>query len=126
MSLRTLAESDLKTIVNDQSGGFGWLATITDPNENSVELSVLSNDVSLSIDPETGQLVSSRIATVSVVLSDLIEAGLSIPRNISDSSLKPWVVAFNDINGNPHTFKVKESNPDRALGLAVLILERYR
>ena len=126
MSLRTLAESDLTTIVNDQSNGFGWPVTITDPSETSASLSGFSNDVSLAIDPETGQLVSSRIVTVSLVISDLIEAGLSLPRNIADSTSKPWIVTFDDINGNSYTFKVKESNPDRALGLVVLILERYR
>lgn len=126
MSLRTLAESDLTTIVNDQSGGFGWPVTLTDPSETSANLSCLSNDISLAIDPETGQLISSRTASVSLVISDLINAGLALPRNIADSSSKPWVVTFDDINGNSHTFKVKESNPDRAIGIVVLILERYR
>lgn len=126
MSLRALAESDLTTIVNDQSNGFGWPVTITDPAETSANLSGFSNDVSLAIDPETGQLISSRIVSVSLVISDLINAGLSLPRNVADSTSKPWIVIFDDINGNSYTFKVKESNPDRALGLVVLILERYR
>jgi hypothetical protein len=126
MSLRTLAESDLRTILNDQTNGFGWSIDVTDPSETTQTLSGLSNDVTQAIDPETGQIISSRLVTVSISIQDLIDVGFALPRNISDGSLKPWIVTFNDIVGTSHTFKVKESNPDRALGIVVLILERYQ
>ena len=85
----------------------------------------LSNDISQVIDPDTGQIVSGRLATVVLRTSSLIAAGLGQPVGVSDASSKPWVVGFDDINGTSYKFKVKESNPDRALGLVVCVLEAY-
>jgi len=33
---------------------------------------------------------------------------------------------FNDVNGNTYTFKVSESNPDRAIGIITCMLEKYK
>lgn len=125
MSLRTLAEQDLGAILEDSAYGFGWSITLTDPDGLTDTLTGFSDDISQVIDPDTGQLVSGRLASVALRISSLIAAGFTLPRNVSDNTLKPWVVTFNDINGTAHTFKVRQSDPDRALGMVVCILEGY-
>jgi len=126
VGLRELAEHDLGAILEDSVSGFGWPITLTDPagltNPNLVGF---SNDISQVIDPDTGQLVSGRSASVALRISSLIAAGFTMPRGIADQSSKPWLVAFNDINGVAYTFKVRQADPDRALGMVVCILEGY-
>ena len=128
MNLRLQAEQDLAFILEDDVAGFCWPITVTDPkgNENSQPLVGSSSDIAQVIDPDTGQAVSGRLASVTLRLSSLTAAGLGMPQGIADSKKKPWVVVFDDINGASYTFKVKNSNPDRALGVVVCILEEYQ
>lgn len=126
MGLRELAEQDLGAIIEDSAYGFGWSITLTDPaGLTDPNLIGFSDDISQVIDPDTGQLVSGRLASVALRISSLLTAGFTLPRGIADQSSKPWVVTFNDINGTSHTFKVRQADPDRALGLIVCILEGY-
>lgn len=125
MSLRQLAETDLGLILEDSSTGFGWSITVTDPAGTSRTLTGFSDDIAQIIDPDTGQAVSGRLASVALRISSLAAAGLTLPRGIADSGSKPWVIEFDDINGNPYKFKVSQSNPDRALGLVTCLLELY-
>jgi hypothetical protein len=125
MGLRDIAEADLAFILEDADTGFGWPITVTDPDENSAELTGFSNDIAQVIDPETGQAVSGRLATATLRISSLTAAGFSMPQGIADTSVKPWLITFNDINGNSFTFKILQSNPDRAIGVVSLVLEIY-
>jgi hypothetical protein len=125
MSLRQLAEADLGVILEDSATGFGWPISVTDPDGNVGSLTGFSDDIAQVIDPDTGQAVSGRLASVALRISSLALAGLTLPRGIADTGSKPWVVEFDDINGNAYKFKVAQSNPDRALGLVTLLLELY-
>lgn len=126
MGLRELAEQDLGVILEDAATGFGWSIILTDPDGLSDSSLVgFSNDISQLVDPDTGVLVSSRLASVSLRISTLFAAGFTLPKAVADGALKPWLVTFNDINGNAYTFKVRQADPDRALGLVVCILELY-
>ena len=125
MSLRQVAEADLASILEDSVDGFGWPITVTDPGQNSANLVGFSNDIAQLIDPETGQAVSGRVASVSLRISSLTAAGLGLPQGIADAKNKPWVVQFDDINGNAYKFKVSQSNPDRAIGIVTCLLELY-
>tara|TARA_R100000388_G_scaffold63439_3_gene46356 strand:+ start:47 stop:226 length:180 start_codon:yes stop_codon:yes gene_type:complete len=58
-------------------------------------------------------------------MSSLVLEGLGLPKGIADTGSKPWVIQFDDIGGTPYKFKVSQSNPDRALGLVVCLLELY-
>jgi len=120
MGLREIAENDLGMILGD-TNGFGWAIVIIDPSEVSYSRTGFSNDISQVIDPDTGQAVSGRRASVAIRISDLPE----LPVAIANTASKPWIVKFNDINGNNFTFKVIESNPDRALGVVTCLLEFY-
>lgn len=125
MGLRELAEKDLGAILEDSVTGFGWPITVTDPDGNTGTLTGFSDDIAQVIDPDTGQAVSGRLASVALRASSLVLEGLGLPRGIADTGSKPWVIQFDDINGNAYTFKVSQSNPDRALGLVVCLLELY-
>lgn len=125
MSLRELAESDLGIILEDSVTGFGWPIKITDPSNTSAVLTGFSDDISQIIDPDTGQAVSGRLASVALRISSLMAAGLGLPRGVADSGSKPWIITFDDISGNAYTFKVAQSNPDRALGVVTCLLELY-
>ena len=128
MSLRVLAEQDLGTILEDATTGFGWPITITAPDGTIRPLTGFSDDIAQVIDPETGQAVSGRLASVAIRISSLTVAfpTQGLPKGIADRTSKPWLVAFEDINSNPHTFKVAQSNPDRAIGVLALLLETYQ
>lgn len=126
MGLRNTAERDLGAILEDSAYGFGWPITITDPDgSTSTDLVGFSTDISQIIDPDTGQVVSGRLASVGLRISTLQAQGFDLPRGVHDAASKPWLVAFDDINGTPYTFKVRQSDPDRALGLIVCILEGW-
>ncbi|MCP4566696.1 MAG: hypothetical protein GY841_03840 [FCB group bacterium] len=126
MGLRDLAALHNRAIIGNSTTGWGWPATVTDPNGTSVEMSVLSNDISATIDPETGLIVSARFASATISIAALTDAGLGLPSGISDPTAKPWIVAFNDVNGaGPYVFKVASSDPDRSIGCVVCQLEGY-
>lgn len=126
MSLRQLAEADLAVILEDGTTGFGWPITVTSPAAVSANLTGFSDDISQVIDPDTGQVVSGRLASVALRISSLTGAGLALPQGIADAAQKPWLITFDDINGTSYAFKVMQSNPDRALGLVTCILELYQ
>lgn len=124
--LRDQAAVDLGVILETDAHGPRWPVEITDPDGLTASIFGLSNDISQLIDPNTGETVTGRLATIAVKLSSLTAAGFSaLPRAIASQSEKPWRVSFNDITGNAYKFKVREANPDRALGLIVCILEAY-
>ena len=125
MGLRSIAEADLATTLEDVAG-FGWPITITDPSGVSASITGQSDDIALEIDPETGQLVSGRVASVALRISTLTANGLGLPVGVANESLRPWVVKFKDPSGNDYTFKVQQSNPDRALGVVTCRLETYQ
>ena len=126
MGLRETAEADLAIVLEDDVTGFGWPITITDPTGKEASLVGSSGDIAQAIDPDTGQAVSGRLATVTLRTSSLIAAGFTdLPEGIADILSKPWLITFDDINGNSFTFKVQQSNPDRTLGVVKCILELY-
>jgi len=128
MNLRLQAELDLATTLEDNTSGFGWPIRVTDPTGfvNPDPIYGMSNDIGLVIDPDTGTAISGRFASVTLRISTLIAAGFaSLPRAVSSEDLKPWLMSFDDINGNNYVFKVKSSMPDRGLGIISVTLEKY-
>lgn len=125
MGLRETAERDLGLILEDRDTGFGWDITLTSPEEVIHEFVGFSDDIAQVIDPDTGVAVSGRMASIALRISTIYEKGFTLPVGVADSGSRPWVVSFNDINGNSHLFKISKSNPDRAAGLLTCILELY-
>lgn len=126
MGLRETAKADNHVILNDSVFGFGYSIVITDPTGTDTPFTGFSNDISQIIDPDTGVAVSGRLATVAIHIKDLFDAGLELPVGVADSASKPWLFTFDDINGISQVFKVAQSNPDRAIGMLVCILEFYK
>lgn len=126
MSLRVIAEADTRAILEDSVHGFGYLITVTDPAGLQAPVIGYSGDIGLVIDPDTGQAVSGRVAHATINISTLLTAGFTdLPRGIEAPASKPWIMTFDDINGNSFTFKVSDAQPDRTLGIVNCILEFY-
>ncbi len=127
MSLRQTVESDLSTILGDTVSGFGWPIKLTSPDGLSVDMVGFSTDIGLAVDPDTGQVVSGRTASVGLMMSAIRAAGFpSMPLGVDDEDLKPWIVDFNDIGGTAFRFKVSRDIPDNAAGIIIAILEAYQ
>ncbi len=125
MGLREQAAVDLKRFVED-TDGFAWPITITDPTGTSLSMTGLSNDIHQAIDPQTGMLVSGRSAHVTLIQSTLCDAGLDRPIGIASGSGKPWVVVFDDVQGETYKFAIREALPDRTVGIVVCRLEFFK
>lgn len=122
MSLADIAAADFQGILN----GDGCAITLQAPDGSSAQLIGLSQDISHTIDPQTGMLVSGRRATIAVSLKDLLRVNMA-PAAVADTSKKPWIVKFVEtVSRIEHTFKVFETNPDRTIGSLVLVLEAYK
>jgi len=124
--IRETAEADLACILEDGVLGAGWPVTVTNPSEVSESFTGYSNDISQVIDPDTGQAVSGRAASVVLRISTLTAAGFSLPVGISDTAAKPWIVQFDDIGGSQHTFKIIRTDPDRTLGIVSCLLQVHK
>jgi hypothetical protein len=124
MSLRVQAEADLGSIL-ENTNEFGMAVTLTSPSGQSLSMTGLSNDISMTIDPETGQLVGGRYVNIALRLSTIHNAGLETPRGIEAKTQKPWRALVTGIDGVQTLFKVVRSYPDRAIGQVTLVLEGY-
>lgn len=125
MNLRQLACQDAVAILEDGSYGFGWPIVVRNPDGDTFALTGFSNDIGQAIDPDTGQTVSGRQASIALPIARLEASGLDIPRDIPDTDLKPWIIFFDDILGHSQAFKVIETLPDRSIGIVVCLLEFY-
>lgn len=124
MSLLADAAATVRAILEDVDTGFGLECTLEDPSGLSAPVKGFSADIAAVIDPETGQAVSGRRATLAVSMATLTAAGFTeLPRGIADSSSRPWVVTL-----GAASFKVLEATPDRSPGIQVVTctLEAYQ
>jgi len=131
MGLRDQAAADLVTILEDTTG-FGWPITVTDPSGTTAALTGFSADIGRLIDAQTGVPVAARVISVALPIASLTATsltknadGLAIPAAIPDATSKPWLVAFADTAGKSYTAKVAEAHPDRTLGIVTLLLDLY-
>lgn len=125
MGIRELANRHNRAILNNEATGGGWRFVLTSPDGATAALTGWSNDISQIIDPDTGQAVSGRLATVTMHLEDLDAAGLSIPAGENFATEKPWLVQWFDLRGNSYTFKVTSADPDRTINNVTCILEAW-
>lgn len=111
----------MKKILGDTKG-FAWDLVLTAPDGESESIKGFSNDISQSIDPDTGQIIGARTVTVAIAPDDLT---IGRPKSIPDKASKPWTVSFDDLSSVQSTFKVTTTYPDQTLGLLVCVLENY-
>lgn len=125
MTLLDEAAADLAAILADTVGGFSIPITLTDPDGEETELVGLATDIHLTIDPDTGQAVVGRKASIALSLIELEAAGLEQPRGIAGRAVKPWLATFTLATGAEQTFKISSVMPDK-LGCLVCFLEIYQ
>ena len=127
MNLRDQAELDLGHVLEDDVHGFGWSITVEDPEAHTADLVGQSGDIGLTIDPDTGQPVTGRLAHVSLRISSINASELvGLPRGVANNTGKPWKIVFNDINGNSYNYIIHDSMVDRTLGIITCIIEFYK
>lgn len=126
MNFQEISQVDKAFTLNDKVMGFGSDITITDPDLLTAVIVGRTNDISFAIDPNTGEAVSGRTATIAIDINELEKAGFtSLPAAQSDKTKKPWIIEFDDQQGNNYVFTVKEANPDRTLGIVLCTLQFY-
>ena len=125
MTLRQLAETQLATLVESQTQGFGHEVTLVDPDGVSEQVVGLNCDIAQSIDPTTGMIISGRTASITFRNSTMINLFGKLPVAITETINTPWTVVMNDINGVTGTFKICRTMPDRTIGIVVCFLENY-
>lgn len=125
MNLREQAAIDARAFLEDVDGGFSWPIKVTAPGKAPVNLKGFSSDIHQTIDPETGQAVVGRLATIALSMLSLKEAELGVPKGVADNSQRPWIVEFDDVGGASYKFKVVEAVPDRAMMIVVCRLQAY-
>ena len=125
MTLLDEAAADLAAILADTVGGFSIPITLTDPDGEETELVGLATDIGLSIDPDTGQAVVGRKASIALSIQALEEAELEQPRGVASKTAKPWLATFTLATGAEQTFKISSVMPDK-LGCLVCFLEIYQ
>lgn len=127
MGLREIAEQDQAFILEDEEHGFGWEITLTDPDGLTDTFTGYSQDVYTLIDADTEIAASGRVISVALRISSILAAGFSdIPEGVQSQDSLPWRVQFDDLQGDPYSFAVRDSEPDRTLGMVVCFCVPYK
>lgn len=121
MGLRATAAADAKAILEDSSTGFGWPLLVISPAGVETAVTGFSSDIGQTIDPDTGQAVAGRRASVAVHVTALA----AVPDVTADADVKPWRVQFANASGAVTLWKIVEVLPDQAVGVLVCLLEAY-
>lgn len=121
MGLRATAAADAKAILEDASSGFGWSLLVVSPAGAEFSVTGFATDIGQTIDPDTGQAVAGRRASVAVHMTALPV----VPDVLADADVKPWRVQYANASGAVGLWKVIEVLPDHAMGVLVLLLEAY-
>jgi hypothetical protein len=123
MSLRDQALADVGAIL-ESTLDFGQAITLTDPAGTSTPMTGWSNDISTSIDPDTGALVKGRRVHVTLRIASLPAGPRPVAQN--DKSLKPWLVSFPRITTAVVTqYAVIGTVPDDSVGSIIVELGEY-
>lgn len=114
------ARRDLKRIVT--KGGFQVdiiLRTVDGLKE--VALKGIASKHWLSLDSD-GMPINSKNAHISILESDLVEAGYQVRNQKNEVNLLNHRVIYADSTGNERTYVIKEWMPDETVGLIVCTL----
>ncbi len=128
MGLRAQAELDLGQTL-ESPADWGVAFTLADPVgfTGTEPLFGASGDIGRLVDPDTGQGVTGRHATLTVRIASLQAAGFAeLPEGIADGAARPWVVGFPGASTPSQLYKVKQAHPDRTLGVVSMVVEFYR
>ena len=124
IGMRQVAHNDAELIMKEATG-FVWPCTVTSPAGVPVIFSSRTTDIHQTIDAGTGEIITGRIATCTLLIKDLIASSFQTISGVAETTSKPWVIEFDDVGGRSYKFKVSETFPDNTLGLMVCTLEVY-
>jgi hypothetical protein len=116
MGLLAQAATDLVSILEDVDGGFGTRVIVTSPTGVSAELVGFLNDISQTIDPETGLVVTGRSVSLTLPLASIRAGGLPEPRACQEPGVEPWTVEVIDAEPEQRNFIISGVRPDRSFG----------
>jgi hypothetical protein len=113
MTLRELAQSDLKKTLEDKDGA-GTPFTLID---GEAEYPVIGTfgDIAYLLMPDVGNPVRTR----TIVATYLIE---TLRRQTARTPERGWRVRLTDIGGNEQILFVTRYEPDRTIGIAKIIM----
>lgn len=124
MGLIERAQQDMQRYTSDKNG-FAVDITLIAPDNTTVTIAGLSTKHQLGIDQMTGEVVSSRTASVSFSETIAVAAGYTVRDADGEVSLKNHRVETADSNGAVKKFIIDKVIADEKLGLIVCILGDY-
>ena len=127
MGLNEIAADDFANFTSN-TDEFGHEFVITAPDGTVIEgIKGYSTDISALIDPETGQMVAGRTASVSIAMRFFRNAGFgSIPTMEPKKNKKPWIFEWLAPNTSVYTFSVRDAIPDRKLDQTLFMLQSFK
>jgi len=126
MSLKEQAASDLVAIFGDEDADL-FATEITCTDELGVSASIMgqAKEIALVLDPDTDVMVTGKQASVVILQSAIMAAGLTVPKAVADDESRPWTVSWVAADASTRTFRVADTRPDDTRGLVTLLLETY-
>lgn len=114
MNVQELARADFAAITQDNSAA-GSSYTLREPEGNSYPVAGVIGDISLLLDPATGQPIRSRTITATCGI-------LSLAGKTDKKPQRGWKAVVTDIFGNETELYVQGNDPDYTLGVYNLTL----
>jgi hypothetical protein len=124
MNLIEQAKKDIERITTD-CNGFGVEIRLIAPTGEEVKVVGRSNNIHLSVNPISGEVINSRNASVSISEAVLTKVGYRVRNESGEVFLKKHIVLVKDSSGREGKFMVKEWYQDQTVGLIVMILGSY-
>ncbi len=126
MGLIEQAKKDAQRIISDLSG-FGQSIEFIAPTGEIVTVTGLHKKIRLGVDLQTGNIINSLVATVTVTSLDLFAAGYPY-RNIDghgEVNLEGHLVNVKDVTGDIINYSIQSWHPDETVGLIVCYLQYF-
>lgn len=124
MGLAELAASDAKMYLGDLEG-FARTITFQSPLGVTAPVSGLYMDTAMKLDPDTRMPVLARDVYIVVHVDNLYAAGLDVPVATQKRGANNWYFFIsNGIDRSEVKYRVKQSAPDRSLGIVTIYGEQ--
>ena len=116
--LRGTVETGEDAYVVDSNG----VVVLHYSREEDFQQESVGTDIGQLVDPNTGQPVSGRLASIVFRLSSRVPVfGSRIPEGVPQNSARPWIIGY---GGNE--YDVRRSAPDRTIGVVMCICGVWR
>jgi len=122
MGILDLAKADAEKFVSDPDG-FAVSAIFTSPDDDTATVSVLHTKHHMGVSPETGALINSRQAHITVAERLLSIENYPVRNSSGDVAIKKHKVDVKDSTGIVKKYFIMECYPDETLGLLTCLLE---